>query len=101
MFKPARWHRIATIPALVAALTSVARAGNPIYALVLFPWFVAIPVQLWAAMQRDDRSVRTALTITRGVAWVALAWSLLGIVLSPVGGLVLLGASIAVLAVAG
>lgn len=93
MFKRTRWHRWLTVPALVAALASVLRADHPHLALLCFPPLAAMPLQLAAAADPTARSIARALTATRVVGFVMIAWGLFVTVLAAPAGILVLGAT--------
>ncbi len=101
MFNIPRWHRLLTIPALLVAIAVLFLGPYPLYALAICPIAVALPFQLHAAHKRDVTAIGAALTATRVVGYLGLAWGLLVTAMVPAAGLIMLSVFVSMLFAAG
>lgn len=101
MFNTPRWHRFLTVPAMVVALTVLLTSRFWLYALAVCPLALALPFQLRGAWRGDPEAVGTALTATRAVGYLGLAWGFLVLFVYPPGGVIVMAAMGGLLALAG
>lgn len=101
MFNTRRLHRLLTIPALLVAIAVLFAGPHPLLALAMFPPMVAIPFQLRAAHRPTSAAVATALTATRVMGYLGIAWGVLALVAAPAVGLFVVPAFIGLLVTAG
>ncbi|MEO7095917.1 MAG: hypothetical protein ABI175_21835 [Polyangiales bacterium] len=92
MFNTTRWHRLLTVPALLVAIAALFFSPHPLSALAICPVMVALPWQLHAAYRGDPDAVVTALTATRVIGYLGIAWGTVILLIVPPAGLIMLGA---------
>ena len=101
MFNTQRWHRLLTVPALLVAIAVLFFSPHPLLALAICPVMVALPWQLHAAYRGDTQALAGALTTTRVIGYLGIAWGIVILLIAPIAGLIMLGAFAALLAAAG
>lgn len=100
MFNTTRIHRWLTVPAAVVALAGLG-TGVSLFSLAIVPPAIALPFLLFAAIRRTDRATDLALTATRAIGWLTVAWGLLCTVLAWPFGLIMEATAITMLVLAG